>query len=377
MVKIASDVTQSKLEYAELLGKVKAIDKSQGMIEFNLDGTVITANPNFLDLVGYDLDEVVGHHHSMFVDSDYAKSAEYREFWAGLNRGEFEAKQYRRRAKGGRYVWIEASYNPIFDMNGKVYKVVKFATDITRQVNMLNELKQIIDVNFGEIDQAVELTGHRSHGAEEGAKVTLDNVQMVAAAAEELSSSVHEISQSMCKSRQASDDAFAKVDAANRATVRLTEAAQSMGGIIELIQRIARQINMLALNATIESARAGEAGKGFAVVANEVKNLAKQVADATTRISHEIDGVQSVAVDVASSLGSISHSIDVVREYVTSTAGAVEEQNQVTREMSANMQSASGAVNHISASIGEIVAAIGQVAGAVSRTKESAQVLAR
>jgi methyl-accepting chemotaxis protein len=181
----------------------------------------------------------------------------------------------------------------------------------------------------------------------------------------------------MSKSRAATDEAYAQVVGANESTTRLADAAKSMGGIVDLIRTIASQINMLALNATIESARAGEAGKGFAVVANEVKQLAKQVADATTQISREIEGIQTVSGEVSDSLGKINHAIEGVREYVSATAGAVEEQSAVTREMSSNMQAAAVSVSEISSDIGEIVAAIGQVAGAVDKTKQAAQVLAR
>ena len=203
------------------------------------------------------------------------------------------------------------------------------------------------------------------------------NVQTVASASEELSSSVREISESMAKSRAATDEAYSQVVGANDATNRLTEAARSMGGIVDLIRTIASQINMLALNATIESARAGDAGKGFAVVATEVKHLAKQVADATAKISEEIDGIQTVSGDVSTALTSINHAIEGVREYVSATAGAVEEQSAVTREMSSNMQAAATSVGGISKDIGEIVTAISQVSSAVSKTKEAAQVLAR
>src|ERR1700753_616698 len=113
--------------------QLTALRKSQAIIEFKLDGTIITANKNFLDAMGYQLSEVQGHHHSMFVDAAYKESAEYREFWAKLGRGEFQAAQYKRLAKGGREVWIEASYNPLLDPGGKPYKVVKYATDISKQ----------------------------------------------------------------------------------------------------------------------------------------------------------------------------------------------------------------------------------------------------
>lgn len=131
VIKFATDITAVEAQTRELEAKIAAINRSQGVIEFNLDGTVITANPNFLAVVGYTLSEVVGKHHSMFVDASYGKSAEYRQFWDRLNRGEFVAEKFRRIAKGGKDVWIQASYNPLLDANGKPFKVVKFAADVT------------------------------------------------------------------------------------------------------------------------------------------------------------------------------------------------------------------------------------------------------
>jgi methyl-accepting chemotaxis protein len=200
---------------------------------------------------------------------------------------------------------------------------------------------------------------------------------MVASAAEELAASVAEISQSMSKSRAASDGAFERVSAAGESTQRLADAVVSMGGIVSLIQNIAGQINLLALNATIESARAGDAGKGFAVVANEVKNLANQAARATEQIATEIQSVQGVSNAVVDALNEIRTSIESVREFVSATASAVEEQSAVTRDMSSNMQSASASVSAISQSINEITAAAAQSEGAIAKTKEAAQVLAR
>ena len=134
VVKYATDVTAQKLQAADWGGQISAIGKSQAVIEFNMDGTIITANENFLGAVGYTLDEIQGKHHSIFVEEAFKQSAEYREFWASLNRGEFEAKEYKRLGKGGKEIWIQASYNPILDLNGKPFKVVKYATDITQQM---------------------------------------------------------------------------------------------------------------------------------------------------------------------------------------------------------------------------------------------------
>jgi len=377
VVKYATDVTASKSEYADLLGKVNAILRSQAVIEFNLDGSIITANENFLKAMGYSLAEIQGKHHSMFVEPAYRDSADYRQFWERLRAGEFQQAQYKRIGKGGREVWIEGSYNPIFDLNGKPFKVVKFAIDVTRQAAMLGDLKKLIDVNFAEIDAAIQQTNDQANSASMAAGETSSNVQTVAASSEELAASITEISDSMTKSQAATDGAFSQVVSAGQATQRLTEAAVAMGGIVGMIQNIAGQINLLALNATIESARAGEAGKGFAVVANEVKNLANQAAKATDQITKEIEGVQSISNEVASSLDGIRSSIDNVREYVSATASAVEEQSAVTRDMSANMQSASSGVDGISQNISGIAAAIGQAEAAINKTKEAAEVLAR
>jgi methyl-accepting chemotaxis protein len=134
VVKFATDVTAAKLQLAEFDGKICAINRAQAVIEFELDGTVITANDNFLDIFGYTLDEVAGKHHRMFCDPGYAESAEYREFWQRLGRGEYEADEFKRLSKDGAEIWLQASYNPIFDADGRPLKVVKFASDITQEV---------------------------------------------------------------------------------------------------------------------------------------------------------------------------------------------------------------------------------------------------
>ncbi|MBL4941571.1 MAG: PAS domain-containing protein [Colwellia sp.] len=144
VVKYATDVTAQKLENANFSGQIDAISKAQAVIEFNMDGTIITANANFLNALGYTLVEVQGQHHGMFVEPVFKASAEYREFWEKLNRGEYETKEYKRLGKGGKEVWIQASYNPILDLNGKPYKVVKYATDVTAQVTTLNQIDMLV-----------------------------------------------------------------------------------------------------------------------------------------------------------------------------------------------------------------------------------------
>ena len=377
VVKFATDITKQKAEDTDRSGQVSAIRKSQAVIEFSPDGIVLDANENFLCAVGYTLDEIKGKHHSIFVDPAYREGPEYATFWQKLKRGEYDAAQYKRIHKSGREIWIQASYNPIVDTSGRIYKVVKFATDITKEVTLLAELRRMIDQNFGEIDRAVARSTQESEAASGAASSTASSVQAMATASEELATSIAEISQNLDKARAATDSAFDQAQTAGELTTKLSAAADSMGGIVNLIQDIAAQINLLALNATIESARAGEAGRGFAVVAQEVKSLASQAAKATERISAEIKDVQSVSGDVVAALNSIKMSVEVMRENALSTSTAVEQQNAVTRDMSTSMHGTSQAVNAISSSISAIIAAISQVSSSVSTTREAAQVLAR
>jgi methyl-accepting chemotaxis protein len=311
VVKFASDVTADKLKTANFAGQIEAIGKSQAVIEFSMDGHVLTANANFLGALGYSLAEIQGKHHSMFVPSEQRDGEAYRAFWANLNRGEFQSGEYERVGKGGKQIWIQASYNPIRDLNGKPFKVVKYASDTTAQV-------------------LARMRSEKVRGM----------MESVAAGAEELNASVREISAAMTKSRDTALTAVEQVEDADRKAQRLSEAAESMRSIVQLIGDITGQINLLALNATIESARAGEAGRGFAVVASEVKNLANQAKQATDKIEQEISNLNGISGDVVGALTSIKKAIQDVSEYVTSTAAAVEEQSTVTSEMSNGMQQA-------------------------------------
>ena len=310
-MKFATDVTKQKLSASDVEGQLSAIGKSQAVIEFNLDGTIVTANQNFLQAVGYSLAEIQGRHHRMFVEPAFAASNDYRDFWLRLNNGEYQAAEYKRVGKGGKEIWIQASYNPILDLNGRPFKVVKYATDVTKQV-------------------LTRMGNERVRGM----------MESVAAGAEELNASVREISEAMSKSRNTATLAVSRVEDADTQALRLTQAAQAMSGIVQIIGDITGQINLLALNATIESARAGEAGRGFAVVASEVKNLANQARQAAEKIGGEIESLNDISTGVAGALANIKAEIQNVCEYVTSTAAAVEEQSVVTSEMSSSMQRA-------------------------------------
>lgn len=356
---------------------ITAIDSVQAVIEFKPDGTIVGANQNFLGALGYSLPEIAGKHHRMFVDEAYAASRDYVDFWAALAAGRPQTGQFRRFGKGGREIWIEASYNPIADAAGRIYKVVKFATDITGQIQLLADLRTLIDKNFAEIDSAIGQSSDQAGSAASLAETASGSVQTMAAASEEIATSVAEISASMNSCQSAVDSVDSQTVMAGQCAAKLSAAASSMGGIISTINNIAGQINLLALNATIESARAGEAGRGFAVVAQEVKNLANQASRATEQIDIEINGVQTVSAEVVQALSGIRNALDVVRTNVVATAASVEEQSAVTSDMSANMHRTAEAAGTIAQSMAGITAAVTQVASAVSATREAAKVLAR
>lgn len=330
VVKFASDVTAEKLRMADIMGQIAAINRAQGVIHFELDGTVLDANENFLAAVGYRLDEIQGRHHRMFVPPGYAETPEYRQLWESLRAGAYRSDVFKRVGKDGREVWIQASYNPILNMNAQPFKVVKYAIDITAKM-------------------AAQISASEASGQ------TLSSVQNAAAAAEELSASLGDISQNLVHSRSEVEAIHERAQAADHSTVQLNAATASMNGVVQLIQGVGEQINLLALNATIEAARAGEAGRGFAVVAGEVKSLSAQVTKATSQIATDIKAMQGIAGNVVSSLSGIAQSITSVREAVSGVTSAVEQQAKATREISTSMQVASHSVAEIDESLHALI----------------------
>jgi methyl-accepting chemotaxis protein len=379
VVKFATDVTQEKLRIADFEGKIEAISRVQAVIEFNLDGTILTANENFLALMGYRLDEIQGRHHSMFAAPGVAESIEYREFWAKLNRGEFAVDRYKRLARGNREVWILASYNPILCPDGRPYKIVKFATDITDAVQerlRRAEIQAAIATDLEDISQAASDVTTQTSNAASASSETSANVQAVAAGAEELAASVNEISQQVNHALDISTQAVAQGRQTNANVQALAAMAEKIGSVVQLINTIAGQTNLLALNATIEAARAGEAGRGFAVVAAEVKELATQTAKATEEISSQISQTQAATQEVVSSIDAITATVERVNEISVAISAAVEEQSAVTREMSANMQTASYSVSSVSRSMGEIARSVELVSSATSKVRQASASIA-
>ena len=379
VIKMAKDITAEKLRAVEYEGCMTAITKSQAIISFELDGTIIEANDAFLNAMGYRLDEIQGRHHSMFVPPEEARSPEYRRFWRILGEGRYMTGEYRRIGKGGRPVYIQASYNPIIDQTGKPVKVVKFATDVTAAVNERERrcsIQRDINSELGSITDTIDAASNQAAGAAAAANQTSGNVQAVAAGAEELAASVVEILRQMDTARSISSDAVHEADRTSQIISGLAEAAQAIGDVIGLIDELADQTNLLAFNAAIEAARAGAAGKGFAVVASEVKNLANQTGRATEDIRSQINAVRQTTTEAVEMIGGVSRIIIQINDIFSTIARAVQQQSTLTEEVSSNMHSASRGVAEISGAMGRITSAAESINRAVSKIKTASQEIA-
>ncbi|WP_426314510.1 methyl-accepting chemotaxis protein [Methylobacterium fujisawaense] len=378
VVKFAIDITTAKLRSLEADGRLAALDRSQAIIAFALDGTILEANRNFLAVMGYRLEDVLGRHHSMFIDEAEVASEAYSAFWAALRRGEYQAAEYRRLAKGGVEVFIHGTYNPISDADGRLVKVVKFAVDVTEQVRRRQgraDAQRAIGNDLDAIGQAVEDVTRQTSGAANAVGQISGDIQLVASGAEELAASVSEISQQVANAARLTGEAVSQAERTTSIIEGLTTQASQIGDVVGMIAGIASQTNLLALNATIEAARAGPAGRGFAVVAAEVKTLAEQTARATGQIGKQIAANQSATREAVEAIGAIGNTIRRLDEVSSAISAAVEEQSAVTREMSGSMLTASNGVASIATGMDLIARASERVDGATRQVRDVARAL--
>ena len=384
-------ITDIELERQAMRGLFSAIDNSFAYIEFDTKGQVLKANNIFLGLLGYRSEEVVGRHHRMFLDPSETSKPAYVEFWEQLAAGKSHNDVFRRITKNGSAVWIQAVYAAVKDETGRVYKVVKIATDVTAQKNAERKLQRTlatVNQNSGALGAASEEllanskqmvsnseeTATQAGVVSAAAEQVSKNIQTVATATEEMGVSIKEIAKNAHDAASVATTAVKAAETANATVSKLGDSSTQIGKVIKVITSIAQQTNLLALNATIEAARAGEAGKGFAVVANEVKELAKETAKATEDISQKIEAIQNDTRGAVAAISEISSVINRINDFQNMIATAVEEQTATTNEINRNVIEAARGASEIAQNvIGVAEVAKGTLSGAADTQKASAE----
>lgn len=417
VVKIATEITASKRDSLESKGKLDALSRAQAIIEFTPDGKILTANHNFLQTLGYALEEIVGKHHKIFCEPDYVASREYAEFWSRLAKGEYYSDEFKRIRKDGSSVYIQGTYNPIFDENGNVFKVVKFATDVSGRVSALQEigsgLERLADCNIRHtIDQPfVEEFEHLRHDFNESLakfQQTLEEVmsqttmlssksgdmsasangiasrsEQQAAALEETSAALEEITVTVRESvgrtaearnlvreaRSAASKSVEVVTSTVDAMGRIEAASREITNIIDVIDQISFQTNLLALNAGVEAARAGEAGKGFAVVAQEVRELAQRSAAAAKEIASLIGNSSNAVKEGVRLVGETGDALNSIKGYVQSIDANIDAIALASSEQSTSLNEINSAMNSLDQMTQEnagMVSSMGAIAEAVA-----------
>ena len=418
VVKVATDVTAQKLRNFDFEGKINAISRSQAVIEFTPDGEIIDANEMFLAVLGYRLDEIKGKRHRMFVEPEHANSPEYQDFWKKLIGGGYISGEFHRIGKGGKDVWIQASYNPIFDPDHRVVKIVKFASDVTDRVLAVkeigsaltrladNDLEHRIDKSFTpafevlksnfnvsserlaatlrQVAQAAEAITAGSAEISAASDDLSRRTEQQAASLEETAAALEQVTVTVRKTadgaKQARDVvAQTRVDAEHSGSVvnstveamgKIEKSSQEISQIIGVIDEIAFQTNLLALNAGVEAARAGEAGRGFAVVASEVRALAQRAADAAKQIKTLI----------GASNNQVGHGVKLVAatgESLARIAGRVDEIISVVNDIAMGAQEQATALQEVNVAVNEMDQSTQQNAAMAEQSTAAGQTLTK
>lgn len=324
VVKFAVDITHDMTSAAETKGKIDAIRLSQTVIEFDMEGNVQTANPNFLRTMGYTLAEIRGKHHSMFCEPGLVQSQAYRDFWADLGEGKFQSARYRRIGKHGAEVWIQATYNPILDVDGRPYKVVKYAIDITAQVQRERAVAQ--------------------------------KVQDITAVLHAMSDAIKRLARSAGRSTELAEqtqreagDGSGLVRRSRDAILAIERSSSDIHEIVDTISEISSQTHLLAFNAAIEAARAGEQGVGFSVVADEVRKLAEKSSLAAREIAKLIHQTVSrvaegsrLSEEVDAAFSRILGAVEATTRSISEIRIATEEQEHSTQDVARLLEDLQG-----------------------------------
>jgi methyl-accepting chemotaxis protein len=400
---------QKNKRLQEIQALLDAIYQSQAIIEFDMDGRILNANEKFLDALGYSFDEIVGKHHSIFVEPAYKETQEYKDFWKKLNHGEYNQGEYKRLKKNGDIVWLQSSYNPVLDKHGNPIKVIKISTVVTEQknqatslANAMNKLREIgkqIIIDSSEISSGIHQLEAASIGQASSAAEQATSVTEISTTIEEIKTTVQQMLE---KAKQLGESATStnkeaekgnaaiemmndfmkvlkeKMDQISVTILGLNDKTQQISEITETVSDIARQLKMLALNASIEAAKAGEYGKGFTVVAGEVKELAEKSQLSTERVQKILQDIRQTAehavIVTEDGTRSVEKNIEQVRAtnlIIKALGDVIEESSMASLQIVSAIREESIAIEQIDISMKEVDKVTSLFGSAIEQTKQS------